>query len=233
MSQLPGFAATCRALAFQFLMLSWGSLAHAQGAFTIDIPGATFTRVLGLNAQGDVCGGTLLNGERLAFAGSRQADFNNLTMFAYPGSVFTQCRGINSAGQMVGGYQSADNVFHAFVKDGPEFFSFDVPGAINTVASGIDPLGQIVGRYTRSDNTIHGFSGAATGRSSPSTRLEPTKPRPRESRHRVTSPACTGLWTEHFTASFSRRTDSRRSTFRAPCIRGARVEACGCRPPVS
>jgi hypothetical protein len=153
-----------RALAFQFLVLSWGSLVHAQEVFTIDVPGGTFTRVLGLNVQGDVCGGTLVGGARVAFAGSRQANFTDLTTFAYPGAVFTQCRGINAVGQMVGGYQSSDMKFHAFVKDGPEFTSFDVPGATDTVGEGIDPSGQIVGRYTtrtlvdgKPKDTIHGF----------------------------------------------------------------------------
>ena len=146
-----------RPLAVAFLILSVVSLAHAQEAFTVDVPGATFTRVLGLNAQGDVCGGTQLNGVRLAFAASRQADFTDVTTFAYPGSVFTQCRGINAIGQMVGVYQSADTVSHGFVKDGSEFISIDVPGAIDTRAFGIDPRGQIVGRYTSPDGVIHGF----------------------------------------------------------------------------
>jgi hypothetical protein len=154
MSQVPRFAITRRALAFQFLVLSWGSLVHAQGAFTLDVPGATFTRVIGLNAQGDVCGGTQVNGVRLAFVGPSHG---NLSTFAYPVSVFTQCRGINAAGQLVGAYQSADNTFHAFIKDGPEFLSIDAPGAIDTRGFGIDPLGQIVGRYMRPDGTIHGF----------------------------------------------------------------------------
>src|SRR5215813_8184952 len=44
------------------VVLSSGSIAVAQGAFTIDVPGATFTRIFGLNAQGNVCGGALLNG---------------------------------------------------------------------------------------------------------------------------------------------------------------------------
>ena len=90
--------------ALLFLLLSSGSMAHGQREFIIDVPGATFTRVIGLNDQGDVCGGTQVNGVRLAFAGSRQADFTDLETFAYPGAVFTQCRGINAKGQMVGAY---------------------------------------------------------------------------------------------------------------------------------
>jgi probable HAF family extracellular repeat protein len=151
-----------RSFVFVFLVLSFGSMAGAQETFTIDVPGATFTRVLGLNAQGDVCGGTLLNGARLAFAGSRRADFTDLTTFAYPGAVFTQCRGINAAGQMVGAYNNADGTLHAFVKDGPDFISIDVPGATATVGEGIDPLGQIVGRYT-SGGIIHGFFRSRNG----------------------------------------------------------------------
>jgi hypothetical protein len=152
-----------RSLVTAMLVLSFGSMAHAQGAFTVDVPGATFTRVIGLNAQGDVCGGTQLNGVRLAFAASRQADFTDVTTFAYPGSVFTQCRGINAVGQMVGVYQSADTTSHAFVKDGSEFISIDVPGAIDTRGFGIDPLGRIVGRYTSPDGVIHGFSRSRDG----------------------------------------------------------------------
>ena len=146
-----------RPLAFAFLVLLLGSRAHAQESFTVDVPGASFTRVIGLNAQGDVCGGALLNGVRLAFAASRQAEFTDMTTFAYPGAVFTQCRGINAVGQMVGVYQSADNRSHAFVKHGSDFISIDVPGAIDTRGFGIDPRGQIVGRYTGPDGVIHGF----------------------------------------------------------------------------
>jgi probable HAF family extracellular repeat protein len=138
-------------------------MADAQGAFTIDIPGATFTRIFGLNTQGDVCGGTQLNGIVLAFAGSRHADFADLTTFSYPGSVFTQCRGINALGQMVGVYQTADTKSHAFVKDGAEFISIDVPGATDTRGFGIDPLGQIVGRYTSPDGIVHGFFRSRDG----------------------------------------------------------------------
>jgi len=152
-----------RPFAFGFLILSLGRTVYAQEAFTVDVPGATFTRVIGLNAQGDVCGGTQLNGVRLAFAASRQAGFTDLTTFAYPGSVFTQCRGINAVGQMVGVYQSADARSHAFVKDGSEFISIDVPGATDTRGFGIDPRGQIVGRYTSSDGVIHGFFHSGDG----------------------------------------------------------------------
>jgi len=140
-----------------FLLLSPSLRADGLREFSIDVPGATFTRVLGLNAQGDICGGTQVNGVRLAFAGSRQADFTDLTTFAYPGAVFTQCRGINAKGQMVGAYTSPDGKSHAFVRDGSEFISIDVPGAIDTRGSGIDPRGNIVGRYTSLDGIVHGF----------------------------------------------------------------------------
>ena len=130
----PRLQREIRSIALALLVLSLGSMADAQEAFTIDVSGATSTRIVGLNAQGDICGLTVLNGARLAFAGSRRADFADLTTFAYPGSVFTQCRGINAVGQMVGVYQSPDAKSHAFVKDGPEFISFDVPGATDTRA---------------------------------------------------------------------------------------------------
>ena len=152
-----------RSIGLALLALSFGSVVEAQEAFTIDVPGATFTRIFGLNAGGDICGGTQLNGVVLAFAGSRRANFTDLTTFAYPGSVFTQCRGINAAGQMVGVYQTADTKSHAFVKDGPEFISIDVPGATDTRGFGIDPLGQIVGRHTSPDGIVHGFFRSRDG----------------------------------------------------------------------
>jgi hypothetical protein len=160
------------ALAFALLALSLDSVAHAQTAFTIDVHDpntgarAAFTRVIGLNAQGDICGGALLNGVRLAFTGSRQADFTDLQTFSYPGAIFTQCRGINAAGQLVGVYQSSDAKNHAFVKIGPDFISIDAPppDAVDTRGFGIDPFGQIVGRYTtralvdgKPKDTVHGF----------------------------------------------------------------------------
>jgi probable HAF family extracellular repeat protein len=152
-----------RSIALALLLLSLGSRADAQGVFTIDVPGATFTRIFGLNAQGDVCGGALLNGIWHAFVGSRRADFTDLTSFVYPGSVFTQCRGINAVGQMVGVYQSTDSTSHAFLKDGSDFISIDVPGATDTRGFGIDPLGQIVGRYTSPEGIVHGFFRSRDG----------------------------------------------------------------------
>jgi hypothetical protein len=151
-----------RSIALALLVLSSGSIAVAQEALTIDVPGATFTRIFGLNAQGNVCGGALLNGIWHGFVGSRRADFTDLTTFAYPGSVFTQCRGVNAVGQMVGVYQTSDMKSHGFVKDGPEFISIDVPGANDTRGFGIDPFGQIVGRYTR-DGIVHGYFLARDG----------------------------------------------------------------------
>ena len=143
--------------ALLFLLLSSSPRADGLKEISIDVPGATFTRVLGLNAQGDVCGGTQVKGVRLAFTGSRQADFTDLTTFAYPAALFTQCRGINAKGQLVGAYQSLDLKFHAFLWDGREFISIDAPGAIDTRGSGIDPHGNIVGRYTSPDGIVHGF----------------------------------------------------------------------------
>ena len=208
-----------RSFAFAFLVLSFGSVADAQGTFTIDIPGATFTRVVGLNAQGDVCGGTLVKGNRLAFAGSRRADFTDLTTFAYPGSVFTQCRGINAAGQMVGTYQSADTKAHAFVKNGSELISIDVPGSIETRGFGIDPLGQIVGRYMSPDAVSTDSSAAAMGLSARSTSLELPRLRPQGLRHKAKSRASTERPTEGFMATSYRGTGSTQSTFRAPSTR--------------
>ena len=193
----------------------------------MDVPGATFTRVIGLNAQGDVCGGTQVNGVRLAFAASRQADFTDLRRSPTQARCSRNAVGSMRSGQMVGVYQSADTRSHAFVKDGSEFISIDVPGAIDTRASGIDPRGQIVGRYTSPDGVIHGFFRAATGRSSRSTGPEQPRLKPQGSRPRVKSRASTERPTEDFTATSCRRTGSRRSTFRALCIRGPQLEACG------
>jgi probable HAF family extracellular repeat protein len=157
------FKSEIRSIALAVLVLSICTMADAQEALTIDVPGATFTRVIGLNAQGDVCGGTMLNSVRLAFVGSRRTDFTDLATFAYPGSIFTQCRGINAAGQIVGVYQSPDTKSHAFLKDGTVFTSIDVPGSTDTRGFGIDPVGQIVGRYTGLDGIVHGFFRSRDG----------------------------------------------------------------------
>ena len=236
-----------RPFAFGFLILSLGRTAYAQEAFTVDVPGATFTRVIGLNAQGDVCGGTQLNGVRLAFAASRQAGFTDLTTFAYPGSVFTQCRGINAVGQMVGVYQSADARSHAFVKDGSEFISIDVPGATDTRGFGIDPRGQIVGRYTSPDGVATDcfWSEARWRRTREDEKRDGVASREsamgllHDRRARATATEASGITpqgeitastdtpTEGFTATSCQRTGSRRSTFPALCIRGPQPEVCG------
>ena len=67
-----------------------------------------------------------------------------------PGALSTAPVDLNDVGTMVGLFQTADGVFHSFVRDQGVITEFAVPfvGAVETEVRGINTRGQIVGRYT-------------------------------------------------------------------------------------
>ena len=92
--------------------LALASAVSAQSTFafkTVDVPGATFTRLHNINRRGDIVGlfrsgtslghGFLLHGRTF-----QQID--------YPGAIFTSARGINSSGEITGGYVDTNDIDH-------------------------------------------------------------------------------------------------------------------------
>jgi uncharacterized membrane protein len=124
----------------------------------IDVPGAWFTTVNGVNANGDVVGiyrDDLRNPlHRHGFIYSKGA----FTTLDGPGSVRTSAFFINANGVVVGTYRDGRNKGHGFAWENGVFTTLDVAGAFLTSATGINDHGDVVGAYIAIDGTTHGFA---------------------------------------------------------------------------
>ena len=91
------------------LLASAASPVFASTFTTIDLPGATDTLAIGINARGQIVG--------LYVAGGTHGfllDKGNFTTIDVPGAEATEAFGINARGQIVGVY-SAGGIGHGFV----------------------------------------------------------------------------------------------------------------------
>ena len=127
--------------------------ASAARTFTpIEVPGATFTTAIGINARGQIVGGFrdaggVIHGFLL--------DKGVFTEIVFPGEVTRIFSGgappigINDRGQIVSEFKDTAGVFHGFLLDDGAFAQIDFPGAVDTSAAGINNRGQIVGGFHR------------------------------------------------------------------------------------
>jgi hypothetical protein len=131
----------------------------------IDFPGATLTRVFGINPGGEVVGvykdtsgaqhGFLLSG-------------GNYITIDYPGAMATMARGIGPGGEIVGSYTNAPGGaanMHGFLLSQGVFTEIQFPGYLGTIAQRIGPNGDIYGcnHNTNTSSTMHGMVRTADG----------------------------------------------------------------------
>src|SRR5205085_12662667 len=111
---------------------------------TIDVPGAGFSYVNGINSAGDMIGnyGTIDNGmDGHGFVYSQ----GTFTFIDYPGAEVTNAHGINDSGVIVGSANfSSGRIIHGFIYDGQTFNFIDVPGQNQTIAWGLNNAGDVV-----------------------------------------------------------------------------------------
>jgi probable HAF family extracellular repeat protein len=121
----------------------------------IDLPGAIFTEVSGINNSGRMVG-AFANSDGIlhGYLTDGQGD---LTTIDFPGATQTFGIGLNSRGDVVGGYIDADGNTHGFLLKDESFSSVDFPNAPVTFALGINDRGQIAGEYEGTDLNTHGF----------------------------------------------------------------------------
>ena len=125
--------------------------AHGQTAaslgtvVSIDVPGATNTFPLDINAEGVIVGRYVRGGTH-GFVRSREGD---LTTIDVPGASFTVATAINDRGDIVGQYAlpTAPTQRHGFLLKDGTFFTLDPVGSTFTNVLGINERGDIVGRY--------------------------------------------------------------------------------------
>ena len=117
------------------------------GAVTsIDVPGATNTLALDINAAGAIVGRYLSANRTHGFLRGPGGDLSTIDV---PSASFTAAVSINDRGDIVGQYAlpTAPTGRHGFLLKDGEFTTFDPPGSTFTNALGINERGDIVGRY--------------------------------------------------------------------------------------
>jgi probable HAF family extracellular repeat protein len=121
---------------------------------TLDVPGASHTRLFGINNHGEIVGDYTKGTRSHGFLYTR-GRFTNLDV---PGAVFTSPIGINDRGQVVGFYEDGKGRSHGFLYERGRFRTINVPfpGAFAIELSGINNRGHIAGCY-RDSTGGHGL----------------------------------------------------------------------------
>ncbi len=149
----------------------WGR----RGIRLIEISGAVYSAVFGLNNQATVVGaflvdvgprGFMMRGpvfETIDGPGALQTIANDVNdrnemhgsdfvTIDHPESSHTYLQGINNRGDLVG-HTLIDGRWRSFLRKDDRFHEIDIPGALEVYASDIDDTGRIVGSFN--DGTHH------------------------------------------------------------------------------
>ena len=135
---------------------SHGFFARGAVFHNYDVPGSTFTVVLGINDAGDFCGSDIPSS-------GVQSGFSSVggvvTEFTVPDATATLAYQINGHGQMAGYYIDVAGVTHGYYRDsdGSIVSPIDPAGSVGTIVFGNDNSNNIVGRYADSAGLTHGF----------------------------------------------------------------------------
>src|SRR5713101_2239948 len=127
-----------------------GPPAIEAGRFTtVDVPGATATRLFAINDHGVAVGRYESAGRTHGFVRSATGE---LATIDFPGAGFTVAGALNNRGDIVGWYTLpvAPAFRHGFLLQDGQFTTFDPPGSTFTNALGINDRGDIVGRFCTS-----------------------------------------------------------------------------------
>lgn len=137
------------------------SLSAAQDSYEFKViqnPGATITRVFGLNGHGDLVGADNVIPGRHAFLVNPKS-YVGLDSSGVLGTHTSFARGINNVGDIVGGYIGDDGNEHGFILRHGTLTTLDVPfsGSVGTQLDGINNSGIIIGVWVDGAFTAHGF----------------------------------------------------------------------------
>ncbi len=129
-----------------------------QGAtfHNYDVPGSSFTIVLGLNNAGDFCGSDVpSSGVQSGFVSIG----GSITEFTVPDATNTLAYQINSSDQAAGYYIDSGGITHGYYRDsdGTIVSPIDPAGSTGTIVFGNNDSNYIVGRYPDASGITHGF----------------------------------------------------------------------------
>jgi hypothetical protein len=121
-------------------------------------PGATVTRVFGMNGHGELVGTDNTTPGRHAFLVSRDS-YASLDSSGTLGTHIGFARGINDERDIVGGYIGDDGNEHGFILRNGALRTIDVPfaGSVRTQLDGINNSGITTGVWMDEPFTAHGF----------------------------------------------------------------------------
>lgn len=139
-------------------VVSFASLAQGQLApkpvdvifTTIDVPGASYTILWGVNNNGSMLGS--YGQDTAQDAHGFTLTSGTLTSFDYPGQDFTVPTGINDSNLIVG--YAGQNSAVGFLYDGTSFTTIKAPNRSATYTNGINNAGYIVGGAGTPGDTI-------------------------------------------------------------------------------
>lgn len=154
MNVLSGFSITCI-----YLLLCSMSAAQSNYKFRVfQNPGATITRVFGLNGHAEVVGADNAIPGRHAFLVDR-GSYAALDAEGTLGTHLSFARGVNNSGDVVGGYFGDDGNEHGFLLRHGLLTTLDAPfaGSLGTQLNAINDSGTIVGTWVDGAITAHGF----------------------------------------------------------------------------
>jgi uncharacterized membrane protein len=122
-----------KAIAMTCLLLCSFAAAQATYEFkSFQNPGATVTRVLGLNAQGELVGMDDSIPGRHAFLVDRDSHAS-LDSAGILGTHTSFARGINTQGDIVGGYAGSDGEEHGFILRQGKLTTLDVLSSMQSM----------------------------------------------------------------------------------------------------
>ncbi len=121
---------------------------------SLNIPGATRSYIVGINASGHMVGAYTDAADRYH---GFTFDGNTVVTVDAPNSTDTELDDINDAGSIVGSYYDLNGVQHSVLDKDGTFTTFDFPGASSSGANGINSSGEIVGYYVDSGGAEHGY----------------------------------------------------------------------------
>jgi uncharacterized membrane protein len=123
-----------------------GAAAQAADTFIpFDVPGATSTRAMGINADGSVVGDFADSAGTHGYLLSLES----FTKIDYPNAVATAAKGINSQGDIVGTHtddtSGSPSAIHGFLLHQGTFTVLNYPGRLGLIPQRINDAGQVVG----------------------------------------------------------------------------------------
>ncbi len=121
---------------------------------SLNIPGATRSYIVGINASGYMVGA--YTDAAFRYHGFTFDGTSVVTVDA-PNSTDTELDDINDIGSIVGSYYDLSGKQHGFLDDNGTFTTLDFPGASSSGATGINSSGEIVGYYVDSGGAEHGY----------------------------------------------------------------------------